>query len=69
MIEYLTQNNIITFAVVLLMLYFLKNLFSGRISSNKFGNALGFIGLGAGLYLWKSGQVLEVVQQMQNMLR
>ena len=53
--EYINATNIITSIIVLLMLYFLKKLFTADIGENKSFYILAFIVLGIGLYLWRSG--------------
>ena len=53
--------NIITAIIVLLMLYFLKKLFTGDIGENRFFYIIMLIVLGLGLYLWRSGAVAEVI--------
>jgi len=59
--EYLNVVNIITAIIVLLMLYFLKKLFTGDIGENRFFYIIMLIVLGLGLYLWRSGAVAEVI--------
>lgn len=59
--EYLNAVNIITVIIVLLMLYFLKKLFTGDIGENRFFYILALIVLGVGLYLWRSGAVVKVI--------
>jgi hypothetical protein len=63
MLEYLTYPNIITAVVVLIMLLQVKKLFRGDISDNKILSVTLLIVLGIGLYLWKSGIALEILQQ------
>lgn len=53
--EYINAVNIITAIVVLLILYFLKKLFTADIGENRFFYILALIVLGVGLYLWRSG--------------
>jgi len=59
--EYLNAVNIITAIIVLLMLYFLKKLFTGDIGENRFFYIIALIVLGVGLYLWRSGAGAEVI--------
>jgi hypothetical protein len=53
--EYINALNIITAVVVLLMLYFLKKIFTADIGENRSFYVMAFIVLGIGLYLWRSG--------------
>ena len=55
--EYLTAVNIITAIIVLLILYFLKKLFTVNIGENRFFYIIALIVLGVGLYLWRSGSL------------
>ena len=59
--EYLNAINIITAIIVLLMLYFLKKLFTGDIGENRFFYIMALIVLGVGLYVWRSGAGAEVI--------
>ncbi|MBW1863252.1 MAG: hypothetical protein JRJ02_12900 [Deltaproteobacteria bacterium] len=59
--EYLNAVNIITVIIILLMLYFLKKLFTGDIGENRFFYIMALIVLGVGLYLWRSGAVVKVI--------
>ena len=59
--EYLNAVNIITAIIVLLMLYFLKKLFTGDIGENRFFYIMALIILGVGLYLWRSGAGAEII--------
>lgn len=59
--EYLNAVNIITAVIVLLILYFLKKLFTADIGENRFFYILALIALGVGLYLWRSGALVEVI--------
>jgi hypothetical protein len=59
--EYLNAVNIITAIIVLLMVYFLKKLFTADIGENRFFYVIGLIVLGVGLYLWRSGAMAEVI--------
>ncbi len=58
--EYLNTVNIITGVIVLLMLYFLKNLFTGDIGENRFFHIMAFVALCIGLYLWRSGVAVDL---------
>jgi len=59
--EYLNAVNIITAIIVLLMVYFLKKLFTADIGENRFFYIIALIVLGVGLYLWRSGAMAEVI--------
>ena len=61
LMEYLTVCNIVTAIVVLLMIGCVVKLFAGDIGSNKTFYLIAFIGLGVGLYMWRSGAVTEVI--------
>lgn len=62
--EYLTAVNIGTAVVVLLMLYFGKKLFTADIGGNRFFYILALIGLGVGLYLWRSGAAADLISNL-----
>ena len=53
--EYLNAVNIVTAIVVLLMIGCVVKLFKGDIGTNKTFYIIALIGLGIGLYLWRSG--------------
>ena len=67
--EYLSAVNIITAIIVLLMLYFLKKLFTGDIGENRFFYIMALIVLGVGLYLWRSGAGAEVIANILGTLK
>jgi len=67
--EYLNAVNIITAIIVLLMLYFLKKLFTGDIGENRFFYIMALIVLGVGLYLWRSGAGTEVIANILGTLK
>jgi hypothetical protein len=67
--EYLNAVNIITAIIVLLMLYFLKKLFTGDIGENRFFYIIALIVLGVGLYLWRSGAGAEVISNILGTLK
>jgi len=67
--EYLNAVNIITAIIVLLMLYFLKKLFTGDIGENRFFYIIALIVLGVGLYLWRSGAGAEVIANILGTLK
>jgi len=57
--EYLNAGNIVTAIVVLLMIGCVVKLFTGDIGTNKTFYSIALIGLGIGLYLWRSGAAAE----------
>ncbi len=59
--EYLNAVNIITAIVVLLMVGCLVKLFFGDIGRNKTFYLIALIGLGIGLYLWRSGAAVGFI--------
>jgi len=59
--EYINAVNIITAIIVLLMIYFLKKLFTADIGENRFFYIMALVALGVGLYLWRSGAAAEVI--------
>lgn len=61
MMEYINAVNIITAVIVLLILYFLKKLFTADIGENRFFYILALVALSVGLYLWRSGALSEVI--------
>ena len=67
--EYLNAVNIITAIIVLLMLYFLKKLFTGDIGENRFFYIMALIVLGVGLYLWRSGAGAELIANILGTLK
>ena len=67
--EYLNAVNIITAIIVLLMLYFLKKLFTGDIGENRFFYIIALIVLGVGLYLWRSGAGAELIANILGTLK
>jgi uncharacterized membrane protein len=59
--EYLNAGNIVTAIVVLLMIGCVVKLFTGDIGTNKTFYGIALIGLGIGLYLWRSGAATEFI--------
>ena len=59
--EYLNAGNIVTAIVVLLMIGCVVKLFTGDIGTNKTFYGIALIGLGIGLYLWRSGAAAEFI--------
>ncbi|MFC1838191.1 hypothetical protein ACFL1N_01320 [Thermodesulfobacteriota bacterium] len=59
--EYINAVNIITAVIVLLILYFLKKLFTADIGENRFFYILALVALCVGVYLWRSGVLSEVI--------
>jgi len=67
--EYINAVNIITAIIVLLMLYFLKKLFTADIGENRFFYIMALVVLGVGLYLWRSGAAAEVIANISGTLK
>jgi hypothetical protein len=67
--EFINAVNIITAIIVLLMLYFLKKLFTADIGENRFFYIMAFVVLGVGLYLWRSGAAAEVIANISGTLK
>ena len=67
--EYINAVNIITGVIVLLMLYFLKKLFTADIGENRFFYIMALIALGVGLYLWRSGTAAEVIANISGTVK
>ena len=67
--EYINAVNIITVIIVLLMLYFLKKLFTADIGENRFFYIMALVALGVGLYLWKSGVAAEVIANISGTVK
>ena len=59
--EYINAANIITAIIILLILYFLKKLFTADIGENRFFYIITLIVLGVGLYLWRSGVLSNLI--------
>ena len=59
--EYLNAGNIVTAIVVLLMIGCVVKLFTGDIGTNKTFYGIALIGLGIGLYLWRSDAAAEFI--------
>ncbi len=62
--EWLNAGNIVMAVIVLLMIGCVVKLFTCDIGTNKTFYILALIGLGMGLYLWRSGAVAELVTSM-----
>ena len=62
--EYINAVNIITAIIVLLILYFLKKLFTADIGENRFFYILSLIALCIGLYLWRSGVLSDLINNI-----
>jgi len=67
--EYLNAVNIITAVIVLLMLYFIKKLFTGDIGENRFFYIMSLVALCVGLYLWRSGAAADVIANILGTLK
>jgi uncharacterized membrane protein len=59
--EYLNVVNIATGIMVLLMIGCVVKLLAGDIGTNKTFYLIAFIGLGLGLYLWRSGAAVNFI--------
>lgn len=59
--EYINAVNIITAIIILLILFFLKKLFTADIGENRFFYIMALIVLGTGLYLWRSGSLSNLI--------
>ena len=57
--EYVNASNIITVIIALLMLYYLKKLFTADIGENRGFYIATLVVLAVGLYLWRSGAAAE----------
>ena len=66
--DYVNAANIITAIVVLLIIYFLKKLFTADIGENRFFYIFAAVVLGAGLYFWRSGFAAKVIADISGAL-
>jgi hypothetical protein len=66
---YVNTVNIITGITVLLMLYFLKKLFTADIGENRFFYIMALVALGVGLYLWRSGAAAELIANISGTVK
>lgn len=62
--EYLNAGNIATGIIVLLMIGCLFKLFAADIGTNKTFYLIILVGLGAALYLWRSGAAFEILSSI-----
>ena len=67
--EYINAVNIITAAVILLILYFLKKLFTADIGENRFFYIISLIVLCVGLYLWRSGVLSNLMGDISGVVK
>ena len=67
--EYVNVVNIITAVIVLLMLHCLRKLFFGDIGRNKVLYIIVFVGLGIGLYVWRSGVATEFMKHIMGVMK
>ena len=67
--EYINAVNIITAIIVLMMLFFLKKLFTADIGENRFFYIMAFVVLGVGLYFWRSGLAAEVIATLSGAVK
>ncbi len=67
--EYLNAGNIVTAIVVLLMLGCVVKVFTGDIGTNKTFYVIALIGLGVGLYMWRSGAAAEFITNVFGVMK
>jgi uncharacterized membrane protein len=67
--EYLNAGNIVTAIVVLLMIGCVVKVFTGDIGTNKTFYVIALIGLGIGLYMWRSGAVAEFITNVSGVVK
>ena len=67
--EYVNAVNIITAIIALLMLYFLKKLFTADIGENRGFYIAALVVLGTGLYLWRSGAAAVFITNISGTLK
>ncbi len=67
--EYVNAVNIITAIIALLMLYFLKKLFTADIGENRGFYIAALVVLGTGLYLWRSGAAAEFIANISGTVK
>ena len=66
--EYINAKNIITAIITLLILYFLKKLFTADIGENRFFYIFAAVALAVGLYFWRSGFAADVIADISGAL-
>lgn len=66
--EYINAVNIITAIIVILILFFLKKLFTADIGENRFFYIIALIVLGVGLYLWRSGTLSNLLSNISGVV-
>ena len=64
--EYFNTVNIITGIVVVLMLYYLKKLLTSGVGENRFFYLIAIVVLGIGLYLWRSGTAVDIIDMIMD---
>ena len=62
--EFLTTENIITALVIFLMIYFFIKLLISNAGDNRPFYTIAFAALGIGLYLWKSGTAIAILENL-----
>ena len=67
--EYLNAGNIVTAIVVLLMIGCVVKVFTGDIGTNKTFYVIALIGLGIGLYMWRSGAAAEFITNVSGVVK
>jgi hypothetical protein len=63
---YVNAANIMTAIIVLLIIYFLKKLFTADIGENRFFYIFAAVVLGAGLYFWRSGFAAKIIADIRS---
>ena len=66
--EYINTGNIIAAILVLLILFFLKKLFTADIGENRFLYIFVAVALAVGLYFWRSGLANKVIADISGAL-
>lgn len=67
--EYINTVNIITAIVVLIMIYYLKKVFTASIGENRLFYIIALTALGAGLYFWRSGAAAEIIANISGVMK
>ena len=65
MMEYITPDNLLTAAIALLMVRYLARLVNSDIGDSNAWNMMALVTLGVGLYLWRSGNGVEIVEYLR----
>ena len=67
--EYLNAVSIVTAIVVLLMIGCVAKVFTGDMGTNKTFYIIALIGLGNGLYMWRSGAAAEFITNVSGVVK